>query len=80
MNACPQCKSSEVVDGIIPGYEGSQTDSFQPATIKLGARMMRNEIRLVNKNIFHACLNCGLTWSEVDQSELVSFLAKQCNP
>ena len=73
---CPNCKSSAVVPGVIPGADGNTTNGFQPMNTKLASKILFRKVRLTDGELFHGCQACGLIWGRTDPSELSSFVAK----
>lgn len=76
MSSCPRCHSSQSVSGQL---DLSGTDSGCPtyfAPDGLRFLTIRKAVSLTHGQAFHACLSCGLTWSELDPSELNALLLK----
>jgi len=73
-NACPACGSRALVDGRIlaDGSEDGSAEKFFPSGIKL--LTLQRSIRLVGRQNFRACTQCGHLWNTLDATELRALI------
>jgi len=67
---CPACGSRALVDGRIlgDGSEDGHSEKFFPSGVKLLS--LRRSVRLIGRQVFKACTNCGHVWNTLDATEL----------
>ena len=66
---CPRCQSRKVVEGQL-----GESSRFYPSRPVFKA--LTGKPVLVNSAKAHACLRCGLTWTEVSPDELQQNVRK----
>ena len=68
MLRCPECGSAEVVDGQL-------SSEYQPRFLLKGLRWFSlYRPPSLTRDLFSACLSCGLVWSHVNAAELRAIL------
>ena len=70
LNACPVCGSSALVEGrlLADGSEDGHAEKFFPSGIRL--LTLQRSVRLVGRQSFRACTQCGHVWNTLDATDL----------
>jgi hypothetical protein len=77
---CPVCTSAVVVEGRIlaDGSEDGSAESFFPRGLRL--LTLNRTVRLVGREVFRACTECGHVWNTLDASGLRELIEKSGTP
>ena len=67
---CPSCQSKHIVHGriIADGSDNGSAESFFP--LDLSFFTLRRSVRLVGRQTFKACTQCGHVWNTLDAGGL----------
>jgi len=72
MTACPQCSGQH----LVLGETTTATPAFRPKGLRFFC-ITKSYPTPKQGNRFVACLDCGLLWSAIDQSELSDLLTEK---
>lgn len=73
--ACPRCKSHRLVGGRFTASQGSPV--FRPKAMRSFTLTLFGGVEIWNDQVW-ACLDCGCLWSEINTTDLKTFIRRHC--
>jgi hypothetical protein len=74
LDPCPRCQSTRTTLGHLTAHEQAPASNFIPSKTRFSFQGFL-PVELIDPMV-HACMSCGLVWSEVSPTSLLIFIEK----